>query len=71
MKLSFIRKSASRAVLTRMQLTHHATRQTHNGASRLVQAMPAWSVKPDMLRRDIVGVRGSNTYGHTTTVMHG
>ena len=30
----------------RMQLTLHATRRTPHGASRLVQAMSAWSVKP-------------------------
>ena len=41
-----VRKSASQAVLSRMKLTFHATRRTPtHGASRLVQAMPAWSVK--------------------------
>ena len=46
----YARKSASRAVLSRMQLTLHATRPTPHGASRLVLAMSAWSVKPDVLR---------------------
>ena len=41
----YTRKSASHAVLSRMQLTLHATRPTPHGASRLVQAMSAWSVK--------------------------
>ena len=36
--LSSMYKSASKAVLSRMQLTHHATRPTPHGASRLVQA---------------------------------
>ena len=62
------RKSAWRAVLSRMQLTHHATRRTSHGASRLVQVMSAWSVKtrrtPSRHRRD------ARVYGHTTTVMH-
>ena len=52
-----------------MQLTLHATRPTLHGAARLVQAMPACSVKPDVLRPDIVGTRGS-MYGHTTTAMY-
>ena len=42
-----------------MQLTLHATRRTTHGASRLVQAMSAWSVKTDVLRPGIVGMRGS------------
>ena len=36
---------ASQAVLCSMQLTLHAPRRTPQGASRLVQAMSAWSVK--------------------------
>ena len=32
-------------VLTRMQLTLDATHRTPQGSSRLVHAMPAWSVK--------------------------
>ena len=63
----YARKSASEAVLSRMQLTLHATCPTAHGASRLVQATSAWSVKPDVLRTGIVGVRGSM---HTTTAMH-
>ena len=39
------RQSASQAVPSRMQLTLHATRRTSHGASRLVVAMSAWSVK--------------------------
>ena len=42
-----------------MQLTLHATRGTPHGASRFVLAMYAWSVKPDVLRPGIVGIRGS------------
>ena len=34
-------KSASQAVLSMLQLTFHAPRRTHHGASRLVQAMSA------------------------------
>ena len=44
----YARKPASQAVvgiIDRMQLTLHATRPTPHGASRLVQAMSAWSVK--------------------------
>ena len=40
-----VRKAASQVVLDRMQLTLRASRQTPHGASRLVQAMPAWLVK--------------------------
>ena len=46
LKLSSTCKPASKAVLGRMQLNLHATRQTPHGDSRLVQAMPTWSVKP-------------------------
>ena len=45
LKLSSICKSASQALLIRMQLTLHATRSTPHDASRLVQAISAWSVK--------------------------
>ena len=41
------------------------------------KALRAWCkqclsgpLKPDMLRPGIVGMRGSNSYGHTTTAMH-
>ena len=52
-----------------MQLTLHATRQTPHGASRLVPAMSAWSVKtrcaPSRHCKD------ARVYGHTTTTaMH-
>ena len=51
-----------------MQLTLHATRRTPYGASRLVQAVSAWSVKtrhaPSRHCRD------ARVDGHTTTVMH-
>ena len=64
----YARKSASRATLRRMQLTLHATRRTPHGASCLVLAMSAWSVKtrraPSRHRRD------ARVYGHTTTAMH-
>ena len=41
---------------------------TPHGASRLVQAMSAWSAKTRPSPSRIVGMRGS--YGHTTTAMH-
>ena len=51
-----------------MQLTLHATRRTRHGASRLVQAMSASSVKtrraPSRHHRD------ASVYGHTTTPLH-
>ena len=60
--------SASPAVLSRMHLTLHAIRRTPHSASRLVQAMSAWSVKarhdPSRYSRD------ARVYGHTTTAMH-
>ena len=42
---STCRKSASKAVLSKMQLTLHATRATPRGALHLMQPMSAWSVK--------------------------
>ena len=36
-------KSTSQAVISRMQLTLHATLPTHHVASRLAQAMSVWS----------------------------
>ena len=45
LKLPSTCKSASQAVHTRMQCTLHATHRTPHCASRLVQAMSAWSVK--------------------------
>ena len=59
-----------RAVLINswMQLTLHATRPKPQGASRLVQAMTAWSVKtrhaPSRHCRD------ARVYDHTATAMH-
>ena len=66
--LSSMCKSASQAGLGRMQPTLHATRRTPHGASRLVLAMYAWSVKtrhaPSRHCRD------ARVYGHMTTAMH-
>ena len=61
-------KTASQAVLSRMQLTFHATRPPPNGASRLVQAMSAWSVKT--LHAPSRRCRDARVYGQTTTAMH-
>ena len=47
-------KPVSQAVLSRMQLTLHATRRALGARS-----MSAWSVKPDVLRAGIVGMPGS------------
>ena len=58
-------KSVLRAVLGRIQFTLHAIRRTPHGASRLVQAMSAWSVNT---RR--APSRDARVYGHTTTAMH-
>ena len=61
------RKSTSQAVLGKMQLTLHATRQTPHGALRLVHAMSAWSVKTRRaLSRHCRDVR---VYGYMTTAM--
>ena len=66
--LDALSKSASKEVLSRMQLTLHATRPTPHGASHLVQAMSVWSVKtggaPSRHCRD------ARVYGHTTSAMH-
>ena len=52
-----------------MQFTLHATRRTPHGASRLVLAMSAWSVKT---RRALSRhCRDARVYSHTTTAMHG
>ena len=61
-------KSDSQAVLSRMQLALHATRRTPHGASRLVQAMSAWSVKTR--RVPFRHCRDARVYGDTTTAMH-
>ena len=63
------KKSASQAVLSRMQLTLHATRRTPHGAPCLVLAMSTWPVKSRRaLSRHCRDVR---VYGHTTTAVHG
>ena len=51
-----------------MQFILHSTRRTPDGASRLVQAMPAWLVKTR--RAPSQHSRDARVYGHTTTVMH-
>ena len=60
--------SASNVVLSRMQLTFHATRPAPHGASRLVQATSAWSAKTR--RSPSRHYRDARVYGHTTTAMH-
>ena len=62
LKLSSMCKSTSQAVLRRMQLTFH------DGASRLVQSMSAWSTKTR--RAPSRHCRDPKLYGHTTTAMH-
>ena len=62
------RKSASQAVLRRMQVTLHVTPPTPHGASRSVQAVCAWSVKTR--RTPSRHCRDARVYGHTTTAMH-
>ena len=53
-------ESASKEVFSRMQLTLHTARPTPHGASRLVQAVPAWSVKTRRApSRHYIGMRGS------------
>ena len=66
--LSSMCMSASNVVLSRMQLTFHATRPTPHGASRLVQATSAWSAKTR--RSPSRHYRDARVYGHTTTAMH-
>ena len=51
-----------------IHLILHATRRTPNGASRLGQAMSAWSVKTR--RAPSRHCRDARVYGHTTTAMH-
>ena len=60
---SYGMKSTSRAVLSRMQITLHATRQPPHGASRLMQALSAWSVRRTLSRQ----YSDASVYGHTTT----
>ena len=59
---------SQQAVLSRMQLTLHASRRTPHGASRLVLAMSAWSVKTR--RAPSWHCWDTRVYGHTTTAMH-
>ena len=65
---SIYRRSASKAVLSRMHLALHATSATPHGASCLVQAISAWSVK--IRRAPSRHCRDARVYGHTTTDMH-
>ena len=51
-----------------MQLTLHATRSTPHGASRLVQAMSAWSAETG--RAPSRHCRDARVYGHTTDAWH-
>ena len=51
-----------------MQFTLRTTGRTPDGASRLVQAMSAWLVKPNVLRPGRVGMRGFMVI--TTMAMH-
>ena len=53
---------------SRMKLTFHATRRTSQCASRLVQAMSAWSLKTR--RAPNRRCRNARVYGRTTTAMH-
>ena len=68
LKLPSICTSASQAVHSRMQFTLLATHRTLHGASRLVQAMSAWSVKAGCATSR--HCRNAKVYGHTTTAMH-
>ena len=63
-------KFASEAALSRMQPTPHAIRQAPHGASRLVQAMSAWS--EETRRAPSRHCRGARVYDYdrTTTAMH-
>ena len=60
-------KSTSQAVLVRMWPII-ATHRTPHGASRLVQAISVWSVKPR--RAPPRQCSGGRVYGHSTTAMH-
>ena len=62
------RKSALKEILSGMRLALHATRPSPHGASRLVQAMSAWSVKTR--RVSPRHCRYARFYGHTTAAMH-
>ena len=64
----YARKSASQAVLIRMQPTLYATPGTPQGASRLVLAMSAQSMKTR--RAPTRRCRNARVCGYTTTTMH-
>ena len=70
-KLSFICKSASKAVFRRMQLALHATRRTPHVWLRAwcTSSMPASSSKTR--RPPSRHCRDTRVYSHTTTAMHG
>ena len=51
-----------------MKLARYSTRRTPHGASRLVLAMFAWSVKTR--RAPSRHCRDANVYGHKTTAIH-
>ena len=58
---TYARRSASKAVLGGMQLSHFMRLARHSTALRawcVKQCLPGWC-KPDMLRPGIVGIRGS------------
>ena len=61
-------KKKKKKFLAGCSLPRYATRTAPHGASRLVQAMSAWSVKtgraPSRRRRD------ARVHGYTTTAMH-
>ena len=73
--LSSVYKKArltSCSLYSRMPLTLHATRRSPHGASRLVQALSAWSVKTQ--RAPSSHCRDASVYSHTkymTKAMHG
>ena len=55
-------------VLARIQLTLRSTRRTPQGASHLVHAMPAWSLKPQ--RAPSPHCRDARVYRLEATVIH-
>ena len=67
-KLSSMCSPTSQAALGTIQLTLHATCQTPHGASRLVQAVSAWSVKTR--RAPSRHCSGAKTYGSTSIAVH-
>ena len=65
---SHAKKSDSQAALSRMQFTFHSTRRIPRDASRLVQAISAWSAAtrraPNWRCRDVRVCAQAATYGH-------